>query len=234
MKFVNKGGPPYAYRAWWRSVLGTNNEDYGAMPGNIKSAVLAALARDQGEICAYTMRRIDMNTSHIEHVKPESLCRLERKGLDLDFSNMLACFPRDGMPRRCRYGAQKKDNWWNPALFISPLSPACEKRFHFDLDGEISTVGTNEAAINTIRILGLDNKSLTEDRRRAVREFIYGDSGSDPLSKANASRLRAAVCSKSGTRYTEFCVALRDALDDYIKYLDKLARNKKFARNKKR
>jgi uncharacterized protein (TIGR02646 family) len=234
MKFVNKGGPPYAYREWCRAVDGTNDDNYGQMRGSIKTVVLAALAKEQGEICGYTMRRIDMNTSHIEHVKPESVCRLENQGSDLDFSNMLACFPRDGMRRRCRYGAQKKDNWWNPALFVSPLNPACERRFRFNLQGEISAVGTNQAATNTIEVLGLDNTTLTEDRRRAIDEFIYGDSGSDPLSKAKAFRLRTEVCSKSGTRYTEFCVALRDALDEYIKYVDRLARKKRFAKSRKR
>lgn len=233
MKYVRKGGSPQEYSAWRRSVRGTNKESYHEVPGNIKAIVLAALADEQGEICAYTMRRIAARTSHVEHIKPESVCRVELRGSDLDFSNMVACFPRDGMPSSCRYGAQKKGNWWTPALFVSPLNPACETRFRFSSDGGISAVGNNEAAISTIEVLGLDNGSLTEDRRRAIEAFIYGD-GSDPLSKAKASRLRSAVCSRSGGRYVEFCVALRDALDDYLRYVDRLAKRKKFARTKKR
>jgi uncharacterized protein (TIGR02646 family) len=233
MKYVKKGGSPQKYSAWCRSVAGTNKERYDEVPGDIKKIVLAALANHQGEICAYTMRRIAAKTSHVEHVKPESVCRLEQRGSDLDFTNMVACFPRDGMPSSCRYGAQKKDNWWNPALFVSPLSAACEKRFLFARDGAISAVANSKAAINTIEVLGLDNESLTEDRRRAIEVFLYGD-GSDPLSKAKASRLRSEVCSKSDGRYMEFCVALRDALDDYLKYIDKLARQRKFARARKR
>lgn len=234
MKFIRKAGAPHEYTRWCRSVEGTYKESYGEIPGKIKAVVLSTLAEDQGCICAYTMRRITTKTSHIEHVKPESLCRLSKKGSDLDFSNMVACFPRDGMPRKYRYGAQKKADWWNPALFISPFEPSCEKKFRFNLNGEISAIGLNEAARNTIRVLALDNKALTEDRRRAIEEFIYGNDGRDPLSKSKASSLLTAVCSKSNGRYTEFCVALRDALDEYLKYLNKLARKKKFAKSRKR
>jgi uncharacterized protein (TIGR02646 family) len=234
MKFVQKGGAPIQYRIWVRTVAGTDKETYSEVPGNMRALVLAALGREQGEICAYTMKRIDMNTSHIEHLKPESKCRLDARGSDLDFTNMLACFPRDGMRRHCRYGAQKKDSWWDPKLFVSPLNPACEKRFRFNLEGEISAVGMSEAASNTIEVLGLDNTSLTEDRGRAIREVIYGETGSDPLSRTQASRLRDEVCSKSGSRYKEFCVAIRDALDEYIKFVEKVARKKKFARGRKR
>jgi uncharacterized protein (TIGR02646 family) len=204
------------------------------MPSGIKSAVLAALVHEQGDLCAYTMKRIEVGTSHIEHVKPESLCREDEKGSDLDFANMVACFPRVGMRRVYRYGAQKKDNWWEASLFVSPLDPRCERRFRFNLDGEISAVGANAAARNTIKVLALDHPTLTEDRYRAIDEFIYGQGGSDPLTKAKASRLRRDVCGRSGGRFKEFCVALRDALDGYIKYVEKITRNKKFAKKKQR
>jgi uncharacterized protein (TIGR02646 family) len=234
MKFVSKGGSPHEYRGWCRSVVGSSKERYDEVPGPIKAIVLDALSKDQGDICAYTMRRIGRTTSHVEHVKPESICVQDRVGSDLDFSNMVACFPRDGMPRKWRYGAQKKANWWVPARFVSPLDPSCEKRFHFNLDGEVSAVRVNDAALSTIHVLGLDNETLTEDRRRAIQEFIYGEDGRNPLSKAKASRLRSEVCSKSDGKYAEFCVAIRDALDDYLKYVEKLARKKKFAKSAKR
>jgi uncharacterized protein (TIGR02646 family) len=232
MKFVRKGGPPHEYRNWCREVEGTNKEDYREMRRDIKSAVLATLMQEQGDICAYTMKRIDRDTSHIEHVKPESSCRADARGSDLYFANMVACFPRDGMRRAHRYGAQKKDNWWDAVLFVSPLDPACERRFRFNLAGEISATSTNAAARNTIRVLALDHPALTEERRRAIDEWIYGQGGSDPLPKAKAARLRGKVCNRSDGRFIEFCVALRDAIDEHITFVEKLARKKQF--NKKR
>jgi uncharacterized protein (TIGR02646 family) len=234
MKFVRKGGAPHGYRLWCRSVKGTNKEDYREIPTDMKSLVLSALIREQGQICAYTMRRIGNDTSHIEHVRPESLCRIETRGSDLAFSNMAACFPRDGMLSAWRYGAQKKDSWWDAALFVSPFDFACERRFHFNLAGEMSAVGTSAAARNTISVLALNHPALTEDRRRAISEYIYGQGGDEPLSKAKAFKLRGEVCAKSAGRFVEFCVALRDALDAHIEYVEKLARKKKFLRKRRR
>lgn len=34
-----------------------------------------ALLREQGFICAYTLKRISLDSCHIEHLKPEELCR---------------------------------------------------------------------------------------------------------------------------------------------------------------
>jgi uncharacterized protein (TIGR02646 family) len=230
MKYVQKGRPPPAYRMWCQGVRGTSKEDYREMPSEVKAVLLAKLVKDQGEICAYTMKRIHAGTSHIEHIKPGSLCRNDERGSDLDFGNMLSCFPRDGMHRAFRYGAQKKDNWWDSALFVSPLVSACEQRFRFNLEGEIAAVGSNAAASKTIEVLALDHPSLTEDRRRAMHEFLFGEDGSHPLSKAQASRLKKSVCSRSSGRFVEFCVALRDALEDYIRYVEKVARQREFAK----
>jgi uncharacterized protein (TIGR02646 family) len=233
VKRVLKGAAPLEYRAWLLTVRATNKEDYREMPREVKSVVLEALVDEQGQLCAYTMRRIDANMSHIEHVKPESLCRLDARGSDLDFANMLACFPREGMPRFCRYGAQKKEDWWNAALFVSPLSPTCERMFRFKRDGTVSALPASAAARNTIRILALDHPTLTEDRRRAIDEYLYGQSHNAPLSRAQASRLRERVCAISNGRFIEFCVALRDALGEHVEYMDKLARRKAFYKNKK-
>ena len=229
MKHIKKSGSPHPYRVWCREVQGTNKEDYREMTRGVKSVLLAALVREQGEICAYTMKRIDTDSSHVEHVKPESLCRNDRRGSDLDFSNLIACFPRGGMPRLCRYGAQEKGDWWDPTRFVSPLDHACERRFRFTRGGAIDARGADQAAQNTIRVLALDHPTLTEDRRRAIDEFIYGPDGSDPLSRAKASRLRREVCSRSSGRFIEFCVALRDALDEHVNYIEKLSRKRAFA-----
>jgi hypothetical protein len=103
MKYVRKWAAPHGYRKWCRDVRGTTKEDYREIPGGVKAIVLGALVKEQGEICAYTMKRIDTGTSHIEHIEPQTVCRQNEKGSDLDFGNMLACFPREGMPRACRY-----------------------------------------------------------------------------------------------------------------------------------
>jgi uncharacterized protein (TIGR02646 family) len=221
MKYIRKRGAPQDYLQWCRDVKGTDGETFLNLKNPEKTSVLDSLMREQGWICAYTMRRIDKGTCHIEHVKPESLCRKELKGSDLDYHNFLACFPLEGMAPKYRYGAQKKGDWWidNGKDFISPLVPNCEKRFNFDLDGVIHPTGKNGPAEKTIKILGLDHCTLTEERKRVISEYIYGGDGRDAASISQATRMLKQISSLDNEQYYEYCVAIRDALIQYISKL---------------
>jgi len=235
MKHIQKAGSPYGYSQWCAAVAGTNKADYREIQATEKQVLLEALIREQGALCAYTMRRIGADSAHVEHIKPESRCRTDRPESDLDYGNMVACFPREGMKRAYRYGAQKKDNWWenDGADFVSPLHPTCEYRFRFDLDGAIVAVHNDPAALVTIKILALDHKSLTEDRKRVIEEFIYGTQGNDPLSPASAQRAIQTICDRDtqGLFY-EFCIAIRDALNAYLRAIRRLAQRRKATRGR--
>jgi len=181
------------------------------------------------------MKRIDAEASHIEHIKPEALCRADRTGSDLEYTNLVACFPAEGMKGRYRYGAQLKDDWWEDGgfTFVSPLHPACESRFRFGLDGGISAVNNHPKAVTTIRVLGLDHCSLTEDRKRVIDEFIFGPTGNTPLSKAQAARAITGLSHRNGEgHFREFCVAISHALEAYRKTLARNARRRWFARRR--
>ena len=196
----------------------------------------ADVIRDQGWICAYTMKRVEANTSHVEHIKPETLCREDKSGSDLDYRNMVACFPRDGMKCNYRYGAQARDDWWenDGGEFVKPLDNDCEKRFRFDLEGNIIAANNNAAAAKTIERLGLDHSTLTEDRMRVIGEIVYGETGDNPLSSAQAAWRLKTICDKNGEGcFYEFCVAIRDALEQHILNLKRLANKRKYARKKK-
>jgi uncharacterized protein (TIGR02646 family) len=221
MKKILKNGRPLRYALWCNKVAGTDKEDYNELPPAEKQVLLDALIEEQGFICGYTMRRIDRDTAHIEHIKPQSICRMERQGSDLDYKNLIACYPRYSMRARYRYGAQKKGDWWENKgkKFVSPLNSACEKNFHFDMEGNITS--SSIAAATTIEVLALDHKSLTEDRKRAIEEFIHGSD----LSKAKAARIISRICDQNGEGlYYEFCIAIRDAVKHYIKALDMIDR----------
>lgn len=233
MKYIQKAGCPHAYSQWCSAVAGTDKSDWREVPSAQKGQLLAAMIAEQGELCAYTMRRIDKDSSHVEHIKPQSRCRVDLPGSDLDYSNLIACFPRDGMKATYRYGAQSKESWWenDGADFVSPLQPACERFFRFDLDGEISAVGNRAAARTTIDVLALDHRSLAEDRKRVIEEFIYGPGGDDPMSPANARRARDTICDRDGHgRFYEFCVAICDALEFHLTALRRLGQRRKAAR----
>ena len=116
-------------------------------------------------------------------------------------------------------------DWWDNdgAEFVSPLQPTCEQVFRFKLDGKIEAVGNRTEAITTIDVLGLNHRSLTEDRKRVIEEFIYGPTGDNPMSYDDAQRARNSICNRNGdSLFYEFCVAIRAALEEHMATLTKL------------
>jgi uncharacterized protein (TIGR02646 family) len=236
MKYIKKGGRPHTYKDWCNRVRGTGEEDYRELRNPEKTDLHLNLLKEQGWLCAYTMKRVDLISSHIEHIKPETLCRAQLKGSDLYYDNLVACYPRAGMKKGYRYGAPLKDDWWeNDGIeFISPLHPICEKRFRFDLRGKIAAV-RSKAAVTTIDVLDLNHQSLKDERKRSIDIFIYGPTGDDPLSAAKANQAKIDICKRySEGQFPEFCIAIRDALDEYLKILKKKALQKKYAAQKRK
>ncbi|PIF34541.1 uncharacterized protein (TIGR02646 family) [Flavobacterium sp. 9] len=216
------------------------NLDYRYLGAKERGPLKETLIMEQGYLCAYTMKRISMDTCHIEHIKPEGLCREQaNRGLqtvsDLDYLNMVACFPKEGMSSKIRYGAQFKDNWWDDdgRNFISPLASNCEDQFSFDIKGNIS--GTTVSARTTIDVLKLDHGSLTEDRKRAIDTFLYGEN-QKPISKAKAQSALIEIMQLQSGMYPQFCLTIKWALQEHISRIDKLAlkaKHIKSAKNKK-
>lgn len=113
----------------------------------------------------------------------------------------------------------------------SPLQPACEQVFRFKIDGEIEAIDNRTEAKTTIAVLGLDHKSLTEDRKRVIEEFIYGQKGDNPMSYTAAQRARDKICALNrNSRFYEFCVAIRSALEEHMVALAKRRERRGYAR----
>ena len=163
MKYIHKSSPPEELREWFH---GQPVEDgrrincgYDDMPSNVKNAVKERLLHDQGGLCCYTGVPIDLENSHIEHFKPQSLCTDHE---DVDYANLLAAHP-SASANRCQFGAHAKDDWYDEQLLISPLHRRCETRFRFDQSGGIaSRDGKDAAALETLEHLCLNHSSLSE------------------------------------------------------------------------
>jgi uncharacterized protein (TIGR02646 family) len=237
MKRIIKAGQPAAYTQWRNRMKGQPNERY-PVPNPPREDLVNTLLSEQGFLCGYTMRRIDEETFHIEHIKPEWVCREELKGSDLDYENMIACFPKKTERNKTNYsyGAIYKDRWWedNGLQFISPLNPNCETQFNCNLKGEI--IHTSNNAKKTIEVLKLDHSSLTEDRKRSIETFIYGPKGDDPININKTKQAIEDIISKSKSgEFIEFCIAIRHALQLHLNNLHKAAQKRKFiAQSKKK
>ena len=80
MILIKKGNEP-------RSLTVYRKTQYAYFDGCPKDEIRKSLLKEQGYLCAYCMRRIDLKHTRIEHWTPEAeLSELEK----LDYSNMLA------------------------------------------------------------------------------------------------------------------------------------------------
>ena len=217
MKRIKENKPPKELIAWThakaKNVDGKlMNWGYSDMPADLRRKVKLCLIREQGALCCYTGRRIDDDTSHIEHLKPQEKCV---KHEDTDYSNILAAYPSANFPGRLAYGAHKKANWYDPILFIHPLRDDCEKRITYKDDGSIKPTRSNDkAAIETITKLDLDNDDLKNLRSTAIHTALF----EEQLSKGDVQKLYKAMDSQNAKgQLREYCFAIKQACERYLK-----------------
>lgn len=201
--------------------------------GEALEAVEDSLFHEQGGLCAYTGQSIRLETGpprkasfHIEHLIPQAHCVY---GQDADYKNLVACWPWPNCGFEPKYGAIKKGSWPSAEeghLFVSPLNGSCTARFKFNRRGEISPqIPDDKAAEETIRKLGLDDKNLTELRRKAIQGAL--EPGSARLQLKEARRVLRHIEEDSAkldrgeaVRLRPFSFVIQQALAREIKKLE--------------
>ena len=232
MKKVIKGDSPDELKNWFAvNADCPQNLFYGG--GHFpKKSVLKGLLEEQGNLCAYTQLKIDEKSSHNEHVKPQKKCKEEDKDRelrgeqlkreDVDWNNLVACFPHSngGHPG---YGAVKKGNWWDENLLVTPLSVDCEIRFTYKADGTITASSEEDAAaIKTIEKLKLDHTLLNELRFEAIMGAgLHKRSDNPIMSVEEVEKLLIKLGDRSSDKYPEFCVVLTQIAQEHIRFLEK-------------
>jgi uncharacterized protein (TIGR02646 family) len=169
MKHIIKQSEPIEFSEWKQQANEDWQPTYDILGGDVKKSVKVSLMEEQGYICCYCERRLEINDSHIEHFQPQHDPAVDA----LDYSNILcSCQDRleKGEPRHC---GNLKGDWFDRTLLISPLEPSCKKRFHFNGDGTIRpTNAEDQAAATTIEKLGLDLPILNDLRNQAIEPFL--------------------------------------------------------------
>ena len=223
MRWIRKLPEPDALTEWWERYSSDINFGYGLLRSSQDTirAVTDALLREQGWLCAYTGRRIDTASCHIEHLKAQTHCSPEET---VAYSNMVACYPSPNPKRKTPYGAEQKGSWPPPSeqhLFVSPLDRTCEERFTFTLRGEIREQSDNDqAAKTTIEKIGLDHRELVAFRKAAIQGTLGRDNN---LSLKDArKRLNSLLAHQEGQRQP-FCFVLIQALQRHIRRLEAIA-----------
>lgn len=216
MRFIAKGAEPRALIDWKLANKNTpENLNYGG-GGFPRDAVKDVLLHEQGYLCAYTMKAIPSRDGcHIEHIIAQSVGTIGRE--DIDYRNMLACFPPSNSAGECPYGAHCKDAYnVTTEPFLSPLNSSVRNLFRFLDDGLVE--GRNEAAIASIDVLKLNFPSLRNDRAAAIRGFLLRRN-KKALSAAEARRLATRVVTPDANgRLPAFCEAVSQAA---LRYAEK-------------
>ena len=211
MKYIVKGDEPEELATFKVSDDPNWLPEYAALPGDKKQAIHSALLKEQGQLCCYCMRRIDQDSSHIEHWQPQSASR----DLAIEYTNMLASCQRElerREPHRCGI---LKDNWYDPGQMVSPLEQDCEERFRFTGNGNIlPAVDNDSAADETIKRLGLDLPITVTSRREAIGAII---DALDDLSPSDLRTLARDILVRDGSGlFAEYCVAIAYVLRSLI------------------
>ncbi|MCT7972355.1 retron system putative HNH endonuclease [Laspinema olomoucense] len=225
MKRIRKTHPPREFLEWLKENEGLDCS-YAALQGKEAHTVLKNhLLKEQGFLCAYTGVSISEEDSHIEHIKPQSVCRtVPNPGKtyleDVEYRNMVACFPKDGGDVSHGYGAPIKGGWWNEEQFVSPCQEDCERRFIYGWGGKVSPSQENDTAANTtIDILELNANPLQKRRYRAIVGFFGFSSKrkTKELSQREAKALLTIIDKpNSGGKLQEFCFVFEQLLPRYI------------------
>jgi hypothetical protein len=215
MRTVTKGGQPEALIRWKAvNAASPQNLIYGGgeFPGE---AVRKSLMAEQFHLCAYTLRQLKTAVAceeigqdtraacHIEHLLPQ--CR-KVPGEDIDYQNMVACYPPSQSKVACEFGAQAKDDF-DPSAggFVSPLSPAAENHFEFDERGGI--VGLTGDGASTVRVLKLDHKTLVNDRAAVIKGYLQ-PRGRKVSAQAARRLAQEVLRSDAQQRLSSYCLAV--------------------------
>jgi uncharacterized protein (TIGR02646 family) len=185
MKRIVKGAPPPSFEEWKGLASESWSPTYGDLQNPQKRELHRALLEDQGWVCCYCGRRVDLSDSHIEHFRPQCA---PWKHLELEYTNLLASCIREIEPDQPLHCGHAKGSQFDEAAQVSPLSEDCEQRFIYDLGGkELAAELSDAAASRMIEVLQL-NVAYLRNRRREAMEGAFDN---EFLATASSEELRA-------------------------------------------
>jgi uncharacterized protein (TIGR02646 family) len=215
VRFIEKQAEPADLRRWkWVNSGLPQTLSYANIPADASTELRETLLREQGYLCAYTMIRTpSSNKGHVEHIWPRS--RAPTK--ELEYANMVYCFPGAGA-ERCAFGAHYKDDFEvTNDNFIAPTHRACETRLAYELSGKVKASSEADyAATQTVAILNLNHKELVALRQAAIRSQRIFRKAAKPLSAREARKLAVDVMQRDGTgMIAPFCVAIKQVAERF-------------------
>jgi len=167
MKHVTKVTSAPEFEAW--KVSDDWAPGHADLQNPQKRKLHESLLSEQGWVCCYCGRQIDLYDSHIEHFRPQE----RYADLALNFENLHASCIRETQPGKPLHCGHAKSADFDEAFQISPLDAHCESRFIYTLDGDILPSDVTDAqAAYMVKLLKLDLAFLRNRREEAVNRVF--------------------------------------------------------------
>lgn len=209
MRKIQKGESPEWFEIWkdqFRCRNGreaTYKEDF---PDHERRKLRRDLLEEQGYICCYCMKRIDIDSSHLEHFWPKS----RFQDLDMDYRNMLASC--EGQTTGEDHCGHKKKDWYDVDMVI-PTDDEIETMFRYTLNGKIYPAhrgGKEAVEKKIIHEWGLDSFHLERNRRMALEQTEIFDM--DDYTEDEVWDTIAYYDGRQDGKYIEYCNVIIDVM----------------------
>ncbi len=211
MKFIKKSEEPEWFKNWKKHHSKDKWDDFRGNKNRLKKTLL----EEQGYICCYCQKRVELFSSHIEHLKPQS----KHPNEIFNYKNLLAsCYGEldNGSKPIFKHCGHAKDD---EELPVSPRDIDCENYFVFDKLGEIFPNQSLEDidiafASKAIILLELNCRYLVRRRKILIDELGLDefDYSKDELGKLIATfNIR-----DKEDRFEPFCSAIVYVLKAFI------------------
>ncbi|MFA1026710.1 MULTISPECIES: retron system putative HNH endonuclease [Pseudomonas syringae group] len=200
MRRVIKGTEPVSFTEWKASANEDWTPTYPTLQNPQKRDLHNRLLQEQNFSCCYCGREIELDSSHIEHFRPQE----HYLPLALEYSNLHASCLRETAPGNPLHCGHYKGNWFDEDLHISPTEDDCEQRFRYLLTGKIqSTSHTDLPATTMIEKLALDIAYLTKRRQEAI-SGVFDEQFLSSASDAELNHLRDRLRSQAANNPISF------------------------------
>ena len=223
MKSIAPGGAPHEFTTWV-GAQPVATRTYDALVGTDAHVKLREQRLEQqGYVCPYTQVELTgADQCHVEHITPQT----QNPALQLDYDNMIACYPAPNAPHPGYGAVQKAGTAVSPNTFVWPTERTTEHRFAFDRTGAVRAASDNDsAAKNAISMLKLDGQTLVDLREAAIRSVGLAANSPRPKSAAAARTFAHQVLQRTNGRYEPFCVALSQVAISYAERKERRARS---------
>ncbi len=156
MRKIIKGETPAFWAHFCRKNPNARYDDLNKIKNGTetRAELRRYLLSEQQYLCCYCCRQIEEAKCHNEHIWPR---KKEINHNSMDYHNLVvSCDEID----TC---GKKKDDNYDPNLFVSPTDEDCELHFRFKYNGKIE--GVTERGKKTIETLNLNANALVQARK---------------------------------------------------------------------